>query len=145
MAIFDLKEKQKQMIAGRVKESRLAKGYTQQELSDLSNISVRSIQRIENGEIIPRSYTLKTLGGILGISFEGMQTDVSVSTPVIKVNTTQRIILSIGIVLFIVLGCWAFIAQSRRFPETHFEFLTFAAFVLLGITIILYFIWRSRS
>jgi transcriptional regulator with XRE-family HTH domain len=145
MGTFDLKEKQKQMIANQVKESRLAKGYTQQELSDLSNISVRSIQRIENGEIIPRSYTLKTLGGILGISFDGMQAEVPVSTPVKKVNTTQRIILSVGVVLFIVLGCWAFIAQSPRFPETHFEFLTFAAFVILAITIILYFIWKTRS
>ena len=147
MGTFDLKEKQKQMIASKVKESRLAKGYTQQELSDLSNISVRSIQRIENGEILPRSYTLKTLGGILGITFESMQPElpVAIPAPVRKANKAQNIILSVGIVLFIVLGCGAFIAQSRRFPETQFEFLTFAAFVLLGITIILYFIWRTRS
>src|SRR5690349_16308385 len=103
MGTFDLKEKQKQMIANQVKESRLAKGYTQQELSDLSNISVRSIQRIENGEIIPRSYTLKTLGGILGISFEGIQKEVPVQAPAKTINTTQRIILSAGVVLFIVL------------------------------------------
>src|SRR5689334_22921575 len=96
MGTFEWKEKQKQMIAGKVKESRLAKGYTQQELSDLSNISVRSIQRIENGEIIPRSYTLKTLGGILGISFEGMQTEEPALVPKRKVNKTQRIILSVG-------------------------------------------------
>ena len=142
---FDLKEKQKQMIAGKVKESRLAKGYTQQELSDLSNISVRSIQRIENGEILPRSYTLKTLSSILEISLETIQTTLPVSAPIKRANRAQKIILSVGLVLFIVLGCWAFIAQSPRFPETHFEFLTFAAFVLLGITIILYFIWRTRS
>ena len=145
MGTFDMKEKQKQMIANQVKESRLAKGYTQQELSDLSNISVRSIQRIENGEIIPRSYTLKTLGSILGISFEGIQKEVPVSATQKRVNTAQRIILSVGVVFFIVLSCWAFIAQSPRFPETDFEFLIFAAFVLLGITIILFFIWRTRS
>lgn len=145
MGTFDLKEKQKQMIAGKIKESRLAKGYTQQELSDLSNISVRSIQRIENGEIQPRSYTLKTLGGILGIAFESIQTELPELAPVRRTNKAQKIILSIGIVFFIILGCWAFIAQSPRFPETQFEFLTFAAFVLLGITIILYFIWRTRS
>jgi transcriptional regulator with XRE-family HTH domain len=141
---FDLKGKQKEMIAGYVKEARLAKGYTQQELSELSNISVRSIQRIENGEILPRNFTLKTLGGILGISFESMQAP-PVFKPVRKANRTQKIILSVGIVLFIVLGSWAFIAQSPRFPENHFEFLTFAAFVFLGLTIILYFIWRTRS
>jgi transcriptional regulator with XRE-family HTH domain len=142
---FDLKEKQKEMIAGYVKEARLAKGYTQQELSELSNISVRSIQRIENGEILPRNYTLKTLAGILEISFESMLTATPVSKPPRRANRTQKIILSVGIVLFVVLGSWAFIAQSPRFPETHFEFLTFAAFVFLGLTIILFIIWRTRS
>jgi transcriptional regulator with XRE-family HTH domain len=142
---FELKEKQKEMIAGYIKEARLAKGYTQQELSELSNISVRSIQRIENGEILPRNYTLKTLAGILGVSFESMLTAAPVSKPARKANGAQRIILSVGIVLFVVLGSWAFIAQSPRFPETHFEFLTFAAFVFLGLTIILFIIWRTRS
>ena len=65
-----MKQTQKKMIAALVKEGRIAKGYTQKELSDLSHISIRSIQRIENGEILPRSYTLKTLAGILGKSFE---------------------------------------------------------------------------
>ena len=37
-------------IAVRIKEGRLSKGYTQQELSDLAGISIRSVQRIENGE-----------------------------------------------------------------------------------------------
>jgi transcriptional regulator with XRE-family HTH domain len=56
-----MKSKQKEMVALLVKEGRLAKGYTQKELSELSNISIRSIQRRENGEIVPRSYTLKTI------------------------------------------------------------------------------------
>jgi transcriptional regulator with XRE-family HTH domain len=142
---FDLKGKQKEMIAGYVKEARLAKGYTQQELSELSNISVRSIQRIENGEILPRNYTLKTLAGILGLSFESMQPAALEHKPARQTNRTQKIILSVGIVLFVVLGSWAFIAQSPRFPESSFEFLTFAAFLFLGLTIILYFIWRTRS
>ena len=47
--IFAMKSNQKQLISVFVKEARLAKGYTQKELSELSNISVRSIQRIENG------------------------------------------------------------------------------------------------
>jgi transcriptional regulator with XRE-family HTH domain len=49
---FVMEKKRKEMIATLVKEGRLSKGYTQKELSELSNISIRSIQRIENGEII---------------------------------------------------------------------------------------------
>src|SRR5579859_5186173 len=48
-------------IAINVKEARLRKGYTQQELSDLTGISIRSVQRIENGDVIPREYTLRLL------------------------------------------------------------------------------------
>ena len=49
------------MIASIVKEGRLAKGYTQKEVSDLTGISLRSIQRIENGEVEARTYSLKAL------------------------------------------------------------------------------------
>jgi transcriptional regulator with XRE-family HTH domain len=141
---FDLKGKQKQMIAGYVKKARLAKGYTQQELSEISNISVRSIQRIESGDIVPRNFTLKTLSTVLEIPFETMQ-EPATEKPSARLNSIQKIILSAGLVLFIGLGSWAFIEQSPRFPETTFEFLTFLAFVLLGITIILVLIWKNRS
>ena len=139
-----MKSKKSKMISVCLKEGRLAKGYTQKELSDLSNISVRSIQRIENGELIPRSHTLKTLSEVLDISWQEMNDTGLVQRHVFKTNNAQRIILSISIPLFILLACWAFIAQSPRFPETAFELLTFTAFVLLGITVILVFIWRTK-
>lgn len=133
------------MIASLVKEGRIAKGYTQKELSELSNISIRSIQRIENAEILPRSYTLKTLAGILGISFETLQKAEPVPKGFIKINRGQRMILSAGISLFIILLALAFIAQSSNFPETEFEFILFLAFVLLLITSLLAIVWRSKS
>ena len=139
-----MKTKRKKMISALIKEGRVAKGYTQKELSELSNISVRSIQRIENGEILPRSYTLKTLAEILGLSFETIQKAEPVRKQFYKANKRQKIILSIGVTLFILLLCWAFIAQSPRFPETTFELLIFLAFVLLVITIILTIVWRAK-
>lgn len=133
------------MIASLVKEGRIAKGYTQKELSELSNISIRSIQRIENAEIHPRSYTLKTLAEILGISFETLQKAEPVQKKSIKINRGQKIILSAGISLFILFLSWAFIAQSASFPETEFELIIFSAFVLLIITSLLAIIWRSKA
>src|SRR5688572_29117267 len=115
-----MKTNHKQMIASLVKEGRIAKGYTQKELSELSDISIRSIQRIENAEIFPRSYTLKTLAEILGISFEIFQKEEPVPKR-LKINRNQKIILSAGISLFIFFLAWAFIAQSSNFPETEFE------------------------
>jgi transcriptional regulator with XRE-family HTH domain len=140
-----MKQTQKQMISAYVKEARLAKGYTQKELSDLSNISVRSIQRIENGDILPRIYTLKTLSEVLGISFEALQKTEIQPRIFSKINKGQKIILSIGISVFLLLLSWAFIAQSSRFPETNFEFFVFSALVLLVITVVLVTIWRTKS
>ena len=138
------------MISTLIKEGRVAKGFTQKELSGLSNVSVRSIQRIENGEIVPRSYTLKTLAEILGLSFDTIQNDTIQNeeppqSARFRFNKGQKIILSIGIPLFISIACWAFIAQSSRFPETDFEVLALSACMLLIITVVLALIWRTRS
>jgi transcriptional regulator with XRE-family HTH domain len=135
----------KKMIASLLKEGRVAKGYTQKELAELSNISVRSIQRIENAELMPRSYTLKTLAKILEISFEATQQDEQVKQVRPGINKTQKIILSIGTVLFVVFGSLACIAQSSRFPETNFEIFVFSSIALLVITTLLFFIWKKRS
>ena len=133
------------MIASLVKEGRIAKGYTQKELSELSNISIRSIQRIENAEILPRSYTLKTLAEILGISFETFHQTEPGRKGFTKINRNQKIILSAGISLFICFLAWGFLAQSSSFPETEFELIIFSAIVLLLITSLLAIIWRSKS
>lgn len=38
---------------------------TQLELASMAKVSLRTIRRIENGKVIPRSYTLKIIAGIL--------------------------------------------------------------------------------
>lgn len=42
-------------------ELREARGLTQEELVSLCNISVRTLQRIESGKVMPRSYTLRVI------------------------------------------------------------------------------------
>lgn len=145
------------MIASMIREGRMAKGYTQKELADLSNISVRSIQRIENGDILPRTYTLKSLAKILERPFEdfaGLASPEPVEMPdsalpgitrsTSGLSKTQRIILSVGIILVLFFLSWAFIAQSPRFPETTFELLLFVSLVVLLATGILSVLWRKK-
>jgi transcriptional regulator with XRE-family HTH domain len=45
----------------KITELRKGKGLTQEELVDRCNISVRTLQRIEAGEVTPRSYTVRTI------------------------------------------------------------------------------------
>lgn len=54
--------KMKQPDLGRkIAELRRAKGLTQEELVEKCNLSVRTLQRIESGEVSPRSHTLRVL------------------------------------------------------------------------------------
>jgi transcriptional regulator with XRE-family HTH domain len=48
---------------------RKEKGLTQEELVETCNLSVRTLQRIESGEVTPRSYTIKVIFSALDYSF----------------------------------------------------------------------------
>jgi transcriptional regulator with XRE-family HTH domain len=49
---------------------RIRRGWTQEDLADRVGVTVRTIQRIENGDTRPRLYTLKALAGVLEIGLE---------------------------------------------------------------------------
>jgi len=48
-------------LGKKIVELRKAKGFTQEELVEKCNLSVRTLQRIESGEVTPRSYTIKII------------------------------------------------------------------------------------
>ncbi len=56
-------------LGKRISELRKAKGLTQEELVEKCNLNVRTIQRIEAGEVTPRSYTVKALFEALGVEW----------------------------------------------------------------------------
>ena len=55
-------------LANRVKELRQRKGFSQEMLAEESGVSLRTVQRIENNETVPRGDTLKRLAVALGSS-----------------------------------------------------------------------------
>ncbi len=52
-----------------IKELRIKKGMTQEELAELTELSARTIQRIEKGEVDPRSYTLQMIAKALEVDY----------------------------------------------------------------------------
>jgi transcriptional regulator with XRE-family HTH domain len=44
-------------------------GLTQAELADKCNLNIRTIQRIENGKVTPRFYTLNIINDVLGTNY----------------------------------------------------------------------------
>jgi transcriptional regulator with XRE-family HTH domain len=57
----------------KITELRKQKGFTQEELVEQCNINVRTLQRIESGEVSPRSYTVKTILSVLDYDYESLQ------------------------------------------------------------------------
>ncbi|WP_289055064.1 helix-turn-helix domain-containing protein [Carboxylicivirga marina] len=57
-------------LANKVKELRELIGYTQEQLSEESKLSLRTIQRIESGQSIPKGDTLMRLTKSLGVTTE---------------------------------------------------------------------------
>ncbi len=53
----------------KVAELRQQKALTQERLAELCEVSLRTIQRIESGEVDPRAYTLHCLGAALDFDF----------------------------------------------------------------------------
>ena len=60
-----------------IKELRIKKGMTQEELAEKTELSTRTIQRIENGEVDPRAYTLQMIAQALEVDFSFFTEDDS--------------------------------------------------------------------
>lgn len=57
-----------QNLAVKIRDLRNRKGFSQEQLSEETKLSLRTIQRIENGESIPRGDTLVKLSQALGVT-----------------------------------------------------------------------------
>lgn len=52
-----------------IKEQRLKMGLTQEELASKTDLTARTIQRIENDDVVPRPFTLQAIATALSIDF----------------------------------------------------------------------------
>jgi transcriptional regulator with XRE-family HTH domain len=58
--------------ANRIKELRSRRGYSQEELAERSGLSLRTIQRIENGETEPRGDSLTRLAAAFDVTVDDL-------------------------------------------------------------------------
>lgn len=79
-------------ISRKIAKARKLKGFTQEELADKTNVTVRTIQRIENGESLPRAYTLKSIATALEMDYEDLiqQNSVETNSPIINDKDEKR-------------------------------------------------------
>lgn len=140
----------KNKIGESIKMQRIAKGWTQNQLSEYSGIGLRSIQRIENGEVNARFYTLTKLQEKLDIQFDETHAIVinqksDLAKESIFSTRTRKILLSyiVGFIIAILSGI--FLVRSATFPETNFEMFVFSCFLITVYSAILLFMWRKSK
>jgi DNA-binding XRE family transcriptional regulator len=129
-----------------VRNGRLKKSLTQKELSELAGISLRSLQRIENAEVLPRLYTWRQLAEHINLDLSDEYRPALVSEPIaampIKPNLPRKWILSVSSLVVIVLSFSAYVIQSPTFPETLFEAVNMVLAGCVIYAIIIYKVWK---
>ncbi len=81
---------QQPTLGQRLTALRKAKNLTQEELVEKSRVSVRTIQRIEAGEVQPRVYTVKILLAALGETYESFTNQTPQQMEKQQHNTTNK-------------------------------------------------------
>lgn len=83
-------------VGQKIAEGRKNKALSQEELSHLSKVSLRTIQRIEKDHVTPRPFTLKTIADSLNINLTDLQAETN--------KDDQSIILLLCISMLFTLG-----------------------------------------
>lgn len=132
-------------LGKRLNEIRTQKGITQKELSDLCSVDIRTIQRIEAGEVEPRMSTVK----ILAAALENEELATSTEIPVVKneqLKSAYLVSFVAGILFFFNFIVYSIIAPS--FPSltgNWIYFLLSVNHVLSGGLFFLGFIILGKS
>lgn len=118
-------------LGKKISDLRKAKGITQEELVEKCNINVRTIQRIEAGEVTPRSYTIKTI-------LNALDYDFSIITHIEASSSSQKFLKLawiMGIIYFLV-GFLEFTAEYYRFNDGEMIYSNFAYILVKVIALI---------
>jgi len=114
-------------LGKRIAELRKAKGLTQDELVQKCNLNVRTLQRIESGDVTPRSYTMRLI-------FAALEYDIHETS-----GTSTNLLLNAG---HIILSGWH---HAFRLLRNLFDFRTNAVTKALILAIAVLIIVVSLS
>ena len=147
-------------LGRKISELRKAKGFTQEELVEKCNISVRTLQRIETGEVTPRSYTIKTILAALdydlstiaeddGTVFQStlekfkqyLLLDVDMSTPAEVIMKQLNMAWILGI-LFFLIGFFGGAAEYFRYKDDRLIFSTPVYVAIKIFTLVTYILFQ---
>lgn len=115
---------QQPQLGLKILELRKQKGLTQEELVDQCNINVRTLQRIESGEVSPRSYTIKTILSALDYDYETLNEIGDKKAKIIEITSKDaksiHALLTTSLiagVLFLIAAAFEGVADYIRFND----------------------------
>ena len=102
-----------------IKELRLRQGYTQVDLAELSSLSLRTIQRIENNEVEPTPYSLNQIGEVLGVNLNELKNNIMKQKS--KSSNSWNILLHLSSIFGIITTSiiWVIFKRKDEIIEFH--------------------------
>ena len=134
----------------RIKELRLKKGLTQEELAHRTEVSARTIQRIENGEVDPRAYTLQMIAKALEVDYDLFIELETPDTPCM-VQTNHNVLALMHVsgllpLLFPAIFIWKRHKNKTKDISKHFRAvmsLQLCILIILLISLLIY--WKTNQ
>lgn len=140
------------METGRlIKELRIKKGMTQEELADRTEVSTRTIQRIENGEVDPRAYTLQMIAKALEVDytlFVEIEPDEEQEIKNVNANNWLGLLHFSGIIplIFPTVLIWYFKKDIIKGMSEHYrDVISFQLKVWVGIIATSWIYWKASQ
>jgi transcriptional regulator with XRE-family HTH domain len=133
-------------IGRQVSDARKQAGLTQAELADRCRLDIRTIQRVETGDVRPRLYTVRVLGEALSTKFNVDETgdrqnqDIFALRRAFRRRRTIRIVTACGAVFLMltvaVLGypSWILFGMPKRTWAPFFYLIMFAHIIGIALT-----------
>ncbi|MGK0314620.1 MAG: NADH dehydrogenase [Saprospiraceae bacterium] len=100
-------------IAKRISDARIAKGLSQEDLAEQAQINIRTIQRIEQSESVPRGKTLRLISDALEIDISDLKGSM---------NTSNLNIPNIDLPRIVIVGCgFAGLKLVKKINTKHYQ------------------------
>ena len=134
-------------LGRKIFELRKQKGLTQEELVEQCNINVRTIQRIEAGEVMPRSFTLKTILDALGEDLDILKEHASSNgfdLSGFKFSSNHIKLAWICGLIYFLSGFVEFAVDYARFYEDELVF-SKSVYFIMKLVVMLSFIFFMRG
>lgn len=134
-------------IGEQISKARQQKNLTQAELSYKCHLDIRTIQRIEKGEVSPRAYTLRIINDVLkleltikdnGISNE----ELAELRKKFKRRKDIRFVSIISALVFLVLVGFYIVFIERYFNIPRFAWAPFVYIIMFAYIAIIAISWR---